>query len=371
MRKTIGGYVCGGALCITLMIGIASMLNADQVAQQPSGGSTSQMSGAIRYKYSGHVDREDLNPIAGLAEAGRRGDRSQIPSIIRILSAPPHPVYVFNGLHALARLGATEALPVFDAYIPQTIMQNADTDISNFAIAARARLLAESEARGINDPKARAAVKVKRFYSELSLTSAALNAAPLTYTKPQYVNVFNSRENQPQGTRILQNGQPITSIATYTLRELSDMVYQDGYKDYAALPDVARVDFSRDYPSALKIRLASLPHPQRLSTIIEELANKKFLRSEDSYEIQLAIAEGVPAGRAAASKLKEMDKRRDQYTSPGFSALFGVLDGVGDKEQRPVIEYFMHDANRSVAHFAKNVFFDVRDGIKGERRAAY
>lgn len=230
-----------------------------------------------------------------------------------------------------------------------------DPDDVAFARAARARLLAEAAGQGINSGPAQAAAKVARFYQALGLTPASLNAA------------VSAESNDPR-PRYQREAAP---LAVYALRELADMVYRGNYRDYASLPGVAVVDFTPDGPAALKMRLAPLPQPQRMDTMLGELSHKDKLLKEDNFEIQLAADEGLSASHAVAARLRYMQAHREQFAGIGFAALFDVLRGVGDKEQAPLVAQFQHDSDYDVGYYSRMDFYKLQRGMQRQYVAGY
>lgn len=287
------------------------------------------------YPVPGPIDNWDQGIQAqAIRTAGLRGDRFQIPAITAWLQKPPHPDFIPTALHALARLGATEALPTIDALRQQRPNWGGD-----FGTVARARLVAEASSKAESDPTRQAAMKVDRFYHELGLSPAELTSTVSRY-----------RPEQPKAS----DSYSLPPLEVYAMRELADIVYMGSYSAYAALPGVADVDFSKDYPSFLKIRLAPLSQELRLSWLINDLAHKKTLGANDSYEMQLAADGGTDASHLAMSKLWEMDNRRDVYIHTGFAALFEVLDAIRDKDQGPIFVHFAHDRDPFVAHYCND-----------------
>lgn len=92
------------------------------------------------------------NELARFRQAGLTKDRSQIPALLATLRNPPERFCAFTSLHTLAQLGATEALPAVNSLLATS----RDIDLVNSATAAKARVLAESGAQTVKDPKARA-----------------------------------------------------------------------------------------------------------------------------------------------------------------------------------------------------------------------
>lgn len=318
---------------------------------------------APQYAYSGHLQSKDANTIAAIRQAGIQGDQSKIPMIIEAVKKPAHKTYVYTCLHSLAQLGAIEALSTIDSMV-QTIQ---DQDIRNFAKVTRARVLAEDSAKFIVDNKAKASVKVKSIYKELAMTPATLNAALLAFHAPKV--------DEQGRTYISVGGKDIHPIELYVMRELADLIYGGGYKNFADLPEVNQVDFQQDYASALKVRLAPLSRKDRIITIIQELSHKTALTFSDYNEIQLAINEGPIASQVAASELKKMEMHRDQYNQinhhSGFTALFQVIAGVGDEQQAPLVDHFKQDHDPAVRHYADVLYDDIAAGVKREAVPAY
>ena len=314
-----------------------------------------------QHSYVGQLRREDYNEVSSVIEAGRSLDHSQVPFIIRVLQSPPHVSYATAGLHALAKMGVLEGLPVIQSYI------DTDTgDTGKYAVVVKARLLAENSASRINSDPQKAIAKVERLYKELNMTSGDLNNALIAFHTPLTQQGTEGRTSQQFSTL-----PPQPPIGVYAMRELADIVYNGSYKDYASLPQVAGVNFQADYPSALKMRLAAIPHQERLNTIIIELADKKALTPNDSYELQLAINGGKPAGHLAAQKLADMEAHHDQYASAGFSALFSVLSGVGDQEEAPILARFLNVPYPYVSHYAKQNYRFLMDGNRTESIVGY
>lgn len=279
------------------------------------------------------VSPEDAKQIAAMRAAGLHGDPTYIGSMIKVLTNPPHPDYRKTALHALARLGAVEALPNIDA----TIL-NGDADAKSYARVARARLVAEDEAKNVANI-AKASVKLNRFYHELGLTPNQVNEAVLQH----YVKGGTSDGPQP--------------VEVYAMREIADMMYQGPLKDFMALPMASQVGFQNDYPSELKVSLASLNSSERIQKLVQRLANKSTLGTDDYYDIQLAVDEGISASQVVATQLHIMDANRSQYTLEGFTALLQVLHGIGDKEQAPLFAHFMAVAN------VEFMYPDVKKGV--------
>jgi hypothetical protein len=301
-----------------------------------------------RSRYGGRLPQETEKQTMQAHQAGLNGDTTQIPAILDILRLPFDPDSHETAMLALARLGAVQALPQFD-----TISRNKDhTEIADFAIAARARLVAESQAPppGLG----RAAAKVARFYQELNLSPQDLNAALADY---QHNYSGKLHVTLPQATE----------VGLDAVEQLADMVYHDApgvAAEYASLPGIAALNFAADPPSALKMRLAPLSKPERISIMIQDMMHKKKWSALDNDETQLLDDEGLDASHAAAAQLKLMEQHRANFIAEDYETLFGVLHNIGDKEQAPLIAHFKSDADPIVAEYADRVYGSIADGIK-------
>lgn len=287
------------------------------------------------------VHSDESGQIASMRKAGITGDRAQIPAMIAVLSDPshPHPLVIRTALHALAQLGATEALPFVDTVAQSKVLE------PDYVKVAHQRLLAESDARSTADTNAQAATKVSAFCSGLGLSADQLNGATASLQSE------SSKQSLP--------------LQIIALREIADMAYLGNYNDYAALPAIKQLNFTPDYPSALKIRLAPLTKADRVKTMIDDLAHTQSVGPKQKYEMQLLDDEGVLASRAAAAQLQQMNSHRDQYPREGFEAIFSVLSGAGDATQAPLVERYTQDQDGYIAYFAKNAYPDVKAGHSG------
>ncbi len=158
----------------------------------------------------------------------------------------------------------------------------------------------------------------------------------------------------------------------YALRELADMIYQDRDQALAREAQAQGIHFDQDAPSALKVELAPLSVQERVNRIVEHLAHLRVETSKEYYPMQLAINEGTFASRAAAAKLEEMRDKRDQYPYHiGFASLFRLIQGVGDKEQAPIVAQFLNDPDPGVAYYADQCLSDIQNGIAHTYRPGY
>ena len=281
---------------------------------------------------------EECDQIVLMRQAGLTNNHSQVPLMTSILDASshPHPLVIRTALHALAQLGATEALPSFDI-----VSRNRSVEPSYLEVM-RQRLLAESQAASVPAGPKRASTKLAAFYRGLSFTPSQVGAAT------------SSAAIQVVGTK------PPTEVLT--VREVADMAYRGNYADYASLDGFTQISNTSDMPSALKLQLVPLGRTQRIQSLIDGLAQSKTLSIKQDYEMQLADDEGTFASQIAALKLQDMDKHREQYSRQGFEAIFRVLAGAGDATQAPLVEHYTHDVDPYIAYLAKNSYSSVQAG---------
>lgn len=323
------------------------------------------------------VKPRDEGRLGKARAAGLHGDRSRISDILSILDNPQpfekakegesllHPIYVMTALHAAAQLGATEALPAIDA-----IVQKDDQTISPYARAAKARLLAEDSTKGIGNYAARAIAKIQRLYAEMGLSPTDLNTGLVVYQAPP----------QPDASGRLYVSTQLrpVPVEVYAMREIADMVYQGAYADYVSLPGVIGVNFQNDYPSALKMRLASLPPNRRTDTLLQELAGGRIPANDEQYAMQLVLDAGPAASAAIGAKLREMDTHKPEYPEQGFTALLSLLGTINDKSQASLIQHFRQEdeqdrARRDVrkVYVANSVYLEAEAGIKRQYAPGY
>lgn len=269
------------------------------------------------------------NWLARMRQAGLHGDRSQIPNMVAAFQNPPGIQYAeeirFSLLHPLALLGATEALPALDEVIqeastkPLPGQQVGDRyeleEVGTLSKAVRARIIAQNSAQGITDNQARASAEVQRFFQELGETPESLNAAVSAYE-------VNDRQHL-EATKLISEQRHLNApVELYALRELADMAYHDLYQGFAALPKVAKVDFTQDDEAALKIRLAPLSREQRIKALVEELGQEEMEDRHALRRAQLLADEGPAARLAIAAKQQDVKDHRERYLGK-----FGLVRG--------------------------------------------
>ncbi len=310
-------------------------------------GSRAALGQTIQPKY------EEYGPLADMRAAGIRGDRSQIPAMIKALNPKLTAYHWMTALRALSELQATEAIPAIDAMIESC---KGDTT-AGFARVVKARILAEAstDTRPVSaqvrnrvpfgglpsnvviatESPARAEVTLNRFMGLLNLTTAKLKA---TMTKPangpaQFVTT------DPERT------------AVWAQQEIGDMALRSD-PAYLTLPAVKALDFTLYEGALLKMKVAPMSHEERVKWLVDELSRKKSLRGEDNGMIQLAIDEGLPASHYAVTVLKAMSKHQKDYAPMGFHALFMVLSGVADKTDSAIIATFASNDDPGISHYS-------------------
>lgn len=257
--------------------------------------------------------------------AGLHNDRPQIPVMVAALQTRPHGAYNATILQALARMGATETLPVLD-----TLTQDSqDPALAEQAKVVKARLLAEAATQSFSNSTTQALAKINRFYKELGIVSDDSNTAVSAY------KVQPGQSTQP-------NFSYVRSVPkeSYIMEELADMTYHGSSGNYAHLPGVAEINFQLNPAAALKMRLASLPQPQRIRVLVDELASIHDFNALDRDKMQLVVDEGTTGSRVVAAKLQEMDVHQSLYSAEGFSALFEILGAIDDKSQALLVAHF-------------------------------
>ena len=166
--------------------------------------------------YSSRLTSQDNSRIASLRQSASDGDRSQIPMMISLLYAPPHRAFAFAMLRSLSRLGASEALPAFDHYLTHSAtMPGRDQNLSNFAQAAKARLIAENKAKNIISSHEQADTKTNDFCIALGLTADDINNQLQAYHNPPL---------DANGMSTYSTGPRETPVGVYAAGELADMV---------------------------------------------------------------------------------------------------------------------------------------------------
>lgn len=299
---------------------------------------------------------DDAKRVLQAHLAGLSGDATQIPAIMDLLRRPVHPTMHETAMLALARLGAVQAVPLFD-----TLSQDKNnSDVAHFALVARARLVAEGQTQALAPGPSRAAAKVSRFYQELNLSPQDLNAALVDY-------------QQNYSGKLHVTLPAATEVGQDAVEQLADMAYHDLSTNYVSLPGIAAVNFSADPPAALKMRLAPLPRPERIAAMIYDLTHRTrtVWSAVDNDEVQLLDDEGLDASHAVADQLKTMEQHQGEYKSTAFGAMFSVLSNVGDKEQAPLMYHFKSNHDPVIAEYADRLYDSIAKGNQTQIVSGY
>ena len=256
--------------------------------------------------------------------AGVQGNKTQMLQFVQDLQSPP-PSYVdthrntagqvtktfprhwegvddqfrFTLMHTLAQIGAVGAVPEMD----NLIQTSKNVWIVDYAKVSKARLLAESGT--LTKPGAATPAqlnrKITRFLAEMGYTAADLNAG--------------AGEAEAAHREFLahpySDGGGYTPLGLLAMREVADICYRDGTVSPASVSALKGIEFNRDAPSALKMRLAPLPRPQRVDALIQELSTDKIDLYDkqiqgayiQQYKEQLLCDEDIVAKKALAAVL--------------------------------------------------------------------
>ncbi len=309
----------------------------------------------IIYQYSGSLGGEDAEHLYTIETAGRHLDKSKISSIVSGLNNPKHKDFPYALMLAAARMGAAEALPQIDKYAD-------DPSFANYARVIRCRLLAEASVQEVPNSQKRSVAKIRKFYDELNLNVADINATVVQAYLPTATEAktFTFGDNHPDD-----------SVAIYALREVADMAYQDKEHTIALLPSVKSLYFDLDYPASLKMKLASLSQDERIAWLIEDLANKTSSTPEADYEITLLADEGEIGSSVALTKIAWMARNPSKYPvgSVGYQVLAGVVEAVADSSQAPRVQSLRQYA--VIGDSFDQLYQNVLAGRKRPRKIGY
>jgi hypothetical protein len=285
--------------------------------------------------------------MAAMRAAALRGDRTQGSAILEALGSK-HETVLATSLQACSQLGLSEAIPAVEAIATRPV----PNFIKQRARAALARIKAEMDARSLSTSAQQSEAKVNRILTELNVTPDQANSRVAAH-----VNAKGAGDVWP--------------IELYALQEIAKTAYYGPYSDFKAVPAFQQLDFNLDPAASLLIQLAPMNRDQRVSWLVNELANKRSLTGDDRCVLQLLIDEGAVASQAVASKLQNMAITPEKYSSIGFCALFRVLRGIGDKDQAPVIARFLKGFGPSIAYYADQVYSDVSRGLRSQYASGF
>lgn len=310
------------------------------------------------------LSQPEYHRIAEWRYEALSGDRKHVPQMIAALHSETQLPYLITATYALARLGVTEALPDVQALTktygidPPVLAARLQTEADLPAVASvRQSVLTAQPLTATMQQQAdtRAQAKVQKFLAYLNMT-------------PQQVSegVVSFLQAQERPKEIRTDDVEVASQELEAMRQIADIVYREPGVTPNMQKALSNINFAVDFRSDLKMRLAPLSHRKRIAWLINDLAQKTILKGPENFEVQLAIDEGIDASNAAAAKLKEMDGKRDKFSSCGFVVLFDVLDGVGDKAHIPLIKHFVADKDGIIANSA-----GAHGGVAGGSRFQY
>lgn len=282
------------------------------------------------------VDPQEEDKAETLHLAGLHNDRSQIPNLIFAVEKHTPDWSTIPAIHALARMGATEALPSLDWWV----QDDKQPIIQSEAKVARARIVALNSANSVKGSAAQATAVISRLYSELGLTSADINASVADY--------YSKLEQQLETNTYRGSSSLLKPLELFAMEDVADLVYHGSYSAYASVPAVMQLNFQLNAASALKMRLAPLSQADRLNTLCKELAEDKTQALSDVCKMQLIADEGLAGSRAVAAKLRDMDVHQSLHTGDHFRILFHVLAATGDKSQARLVQHFQNERRRNL-----------------------
>ena len=247
---------------------------------------------------------------------------------------------------ALVRLGAPEALPILAQQVKLSPQGTAYMNKPGYA-----RLAADLATRRVGSNTDSGQAERAKAFLDRFLLEAGLEAKDLKTAR--------SAADEEAKTQKADKG----AVALVSLRQLADRIYVN--RDLALAEEIRSrgVEFAQDPPSAYKVRLAPLSTPERAKTLVEDLAAKRVLRTEEYYAIQLAISEGELVFEGAAQKLAEMDQHPEDYKSPGYSALFQILAGSGNPAYAETIARYVIDGPTWKSSMAKVMYPFLKEGV--------
>jgi hypothetical protein len=275
--------------------------------------------------------------------AGLTRDHSQIPNMFQSLKTDYQPAMTETITLALARMGAVEALPAIDdllahGYVVGSLKVRMSEPTAQFVRAARARLLAETEAT----PHA----QVVRFFQEIGETPVQMNAV---------IQKFEQKQND-SASQILPEDPYREETAE---DELADMIYHGSAVEMLGDPYIGIVDFSHQPYAALKIKIALLTPEEQRRYLIDALSHSDHYSFNDAGQLLLEL--GRPeAVVAITTKLEEMDADRKNYEPDGFRQLFCVLYLANHHVLSPILIRFEHDSDPKIVD-AVHFLWALRD----------
>ena len=211
-----------------------------------------------------------------------------------------------------------------------------------------------------------ARAKVNEFYRQLGITPIEFKQATdqLTGSDTDY--------------RHSVHGRYAGSVTFYALRELADMIYRGNYRDYMSLATVKTLDFSKDTATALKLKAAQIPKPERAQWLVNNLTSREMMIGDADMVAQLASDEGKAATTLVAARLRLMNANREKYMYVGkyksdnrFRMLTDFLYYNGAVEQKEVVALVYTDEKGGLGDWAKAKVAAMDSGVRRQYVAGY
>ena len=297
---------------------------------------------------AGHFADEVVKLEALLHRWGVDNNKEKIPNLIDAVKNAKEFETVVIAMHALARMGAEEALPEVDKVLEDTKKRLSSHPYLVIAELCHARLVAEIKSKeGTAEEKAEK--KLNTFLEEMKLTIEEIN--------------------EKSGQRV--KGSFFATREAYILREIADMIYQTKDTALTQLAKDRNLKFTNEKYADIKMQLCPKTQRERITWILDHLSKVEAVTQDSYCAVQLAIDEGVPASNAAVDKLKEMSKNREIYEKkvgdqsyfPGFYAVMLVIKGVGDKQPYSFMKELAQDAQPDIADGALKTLAYTAKGV--------
>lgn len=304
---------------------------------------------AYSYVISGHhldrapgpaMSRDETMLIANIREAGLRGDITKM-QLIRLGLLQSGWATRTTALLAAGRLECAEAealLPLID----RIGRENFETEIGELADVTIARIKTSREV----GPPASATLLVKRvrsFQESTRLSSAQIEGASLA---------FNVRHSYPPRQEV------------FAMRCLAEITCDAIQRGVPRAQTVSGIDFSADFASNLKIRLARMSARQRIDWLIEAIARKRTFTGRDYYLVRALVDEGNEAIDPVTDKLRFLKRNRRGYAYPGIKSLFRVLDGIGDIRAVAILREYVGDNDQWLDYYARQSISSIENGFR-------
>ncbi len=298
--------------------------------------------------YSGGLTKAEANQVVSLRQAGLTGDTSQIQAMRDIVKNPyatnahtfapsVDELLVTTALRALTRLNATEAISDIDLLVQNTKQHY--PGLANFATVQSARLKAEQVTATDSNFQAR----LSNFYHALGLTPSEINTGAAKYRKQYYAS--------PEGRRL-----PLP-VEIYAMREVAEMIYTLPLQSSMESANVLGLDFSLDAPSKLKVRLASMPPPQRISTLVDDTTSTVAMSETQDYQLQLLLDNRSSASQVIMQQIKLAEQNEtapsSQENHERLANLIRELGDTGDKNLLSIVSEHISSPDNHIGSEAK------------------